>query len=467
MNATVNGQNLPHCNHGTLDGYTLVVTLKGNVRSDATNAMKSTSKIGQDKLALPMRTPSFLTQLFTASLMGVAIGLGLGSSKQASTENGSAIASVVPMEFLVLAGGGAPYYNEIALEKNVRYFQRTLKSLGIDFSSTQQYFANGNSGEATVRYINLVGQEQFKPPEIENLDGPATMENAQKWFETLADKPAPCPSFLYFTGHGAYNDENPDNNAMILWEEKLVSVQQLAGWLDQLPPDQPFVTMMAQCFSGSFANLIYEQGSPDNPVALQTRCGFFATVAERPSVGCTPAVNEADYRDYSSSFFAGLSGVDRTGKPVASADYDTDGKVSYAEAHAFAKVDEETTDWPVSTVEVWLQKQASEDDLTEIFAQPISNWLAQASPQRQYVIRELSEKLNLDLEQSYTDQMPPLNFESVTGAYWIRLGMELTNIAMIQQIRQTGNAETKAILDKLTNCENGSFPETDVTNISS
>lgn len=412
-----------------------------------------------------MRISPFLPQLLTTSLMGVIIGLGLGWRQQASTENSPVIAQpvAVPMEFLVLAGGGAPYYNEIALEKNVRYFQRTLGALGIDLSSARQYFANGNNGDATVRYINLVGQEQFKPPEIEHLDGPATVSNAQTWFERLANKSSPCPAFFYFTGHGAYNDKNPDDNAMILWEEKLVSVQQLSVWLDQLPVDQPFVTMMAQCFSGSFANLIYEQGNPDNPVALQTRCGFFATVAERPSVGCTPAVNEADYRDYSSSFFAGLSGIDRTGKAVASADYDANGTISYAEAHAFAKVDEETTDWPVSTVEVWLQEQASEDKITEIFAQPMIAWVDQAAPQRQYVIRGLSEKLNIDLDQPYDDQMPPVDFESVTGAYWVRLGMELINIAVMQDIRQGSDSEAQTVLERLITCENGSFARAQTT----
>ena len=406
-----------------------------------------------------MRTPPFLPQLLTASLMGVAIGLGLGWSRQASTDNQPVAAqtTTVPMEFLVLAGGGAPHYNEIALEKNVRYFQRTLASLGINLASTRQYFANGNDGQPTVRYINLVGQEQFKPPEIDKLDGAATVDNAQTWFEDLANKSSSCPAFFYFTGHGFYNRENPDNNAMILWEEKLVSVQQLGGWLDQLPPDQPFVAMMAQCFSGSFANLIYEQGNPANPVALQSRCGFFATVAERPSVGCTPAVNEADYRDYSSSFFAGLSGVDRTGKPVESADYDGDGTVAYAEAHAFAKVDKETTDWPVSTLEVWLQRQASEDKIAEIFAQPMDGFLNQAEPHRQYVMRALSEKLSLDLTQSYSSQMPPVDFESVTGAYWVRLGMELINISMMQQIQQSDQDDLKLVLEQITNCESSSI----------
>ena len=135
-----------------------------------------------------------------------------------------------------------------------------------------------------------------------------------------------------------------------------------------MPRQTPVVAMMAHCFSGSFANFIYEGGDPKRRVALQTRCGFFATVSTLPSVGCTPEVNEADYRDYSSSFFAGLSGRDpplgaalryRTGKTVASSDYNKDGRVSYAEAHAFAKVDEKSIDLPISTSEAWLQSKAS------------------------------------------------------------------------------------------------------------
>ena len=409
-----------------------------------------------------MRISTFLTALLTTGLMGavgVVISLGLGWDKPPE-EVATAVPTpaTVPMDFLVLAGGGAPSYNEIALEKNVRYFQRTLGTLGIGLGSVRQYFANGNNGDATVRFINFLGREQFKPPEIDSLNGPATVDNAQAWFEGLANKSSPCPAFFYFTGHGAYNRKDPDNNSIILWEEQFVSVQKLTGWLDQLPADRPFVAMMAQCFSGSFANLIYEQGNPENPVALQTRCGFFATVAKRPSVGCTPAVNEADYRDYSSSFFAGLSGIDRTGKAVDSADYNADGTVSYAEAHAFAKVDKETTDWPVSTVEVWLQKQANKNRIVEIFSQPMDHLLNQSEPQRQHVVRSLSAQLSLDLNRSYASQMPPLDFDTVTGAYWVRLGMELINIAMIQQIQQSDQAAQKLILEKIANCENGSLP---------
>ncbi len=369
----------------------------------------------------------------------------------------------LPTQFLVVAGGGAPSYNEIALEKNVRYFQRTLRYMGFDPAIATTFFANGNDGEATVRYLNPLGQERFKVPAIDNLTGAATAVNVQNWLQTYPQTTAGdrgCPTFLYFTGHGALNDPNPDNNALILWEEKLLSVQQLATQLDAWPADIPFVTMMAQCYSGSFANLVYEGGDPANPVALQTRCGFFATVKTRPSVGCTPLVNEADYKDYSSSFFAGLSGRDRVGNPVASADYDADGEVSFAEAHAFAKVDEVTADWPISTSEAWLQEQASQARVATIRRTPMTVWLEQARPEQQYVIQSLAAKLGYDLTSAFATVSPPKargrgEPQAVLTAYYKRLEMQLVTVGMEHVIREAGEAEAIATLDKLLACEAG------------
>ncbi len=360
--------------------------------------------------------------------------------------------------FAAVAGGGAPSYNEIALEKNVLYFQRSLAKMGFDPILTNLFFANGNDGQATVRYLNQREQEQFKPPDIPNLTGAANYGNTQGWFESLAKTDKPCPAFFYFSGHGALNPENKNNNWLVMWEEAFVSVQDMAGWLEAIPPGQPFVTMMAQCYSGSFANLIYEKGDPDQPVALQSRCGFFATVASRPSVGCTPAVNEADYEDYSSSFFAGLTGRDRIGHPVASADYDQSGKVSYAEAHAFAKVDEETTDWPISTSEAWLQKQVSTTEVEGILAQPIQDWQAIARPEQQHVISAISEKLDFDTRLSYAEnQVTVLKADTVEEAYHMRLKMELTNVGAEALIRDGQSPEPIAILEQLTACEAGSW----------
>ncbi|MEM6449087.1 MAG: Caspase domain-containing protein [Cyanobacteria bacterium P01_D01_bin.105] len=365
--------------------------------------------------------------------------------------------------FAAVAGGGAPSYNEIALEKNVLYFQRSLTALGFDPRLTNLFFANGNDGQATVRYLDEQNEQRFKAPDIPNLTGAANYGNTQAWFKAIAQTDKPCPAFFYFSGHGTYNPDNEDNNALMLWEETPISVREFTSWLDPLPEEQPFVTMMAQCYSGSFANLIYENGDPDQPVALQTRCGFFATVASRPSVGCTPAVNEADYKDYSSSFFAGLTGRDRTGNPVASADYNQDGQVSYAEAHAFAKVDEETTDWPISTSEAWLQRQLSPAEINSILSQPIAQWWALARAEQRYVITALAQKLNLDPKLSYVHGIQSVTFpasNTVEEAYHIRLQMELANVAAEAQIRESQDAAAIAILEKIIGCEAGSLSST-------
>ncbi|MEL7050866.1 MAG: Caspase domain-containing protein [Cyanobacteria bacterium J06588_5] len=388
---------------------------------------------------------------------------GIGKSKAATATRNVELtdfelSSEVDTHFGVIAGGGAPSYNEIALEKNVLYFQRSLTELGLSPELATLFFASGNPLEPTVRYLDNDGQEQFKAAEIPNLDGGATLTNTYSWFHSLAEAQKACPAFLYVTGHGAYNPEDEDNNWIILWEEAFVSVQELTKLLEPLPEDQPFVTMMAQCYSGSFANMIYENGDPTQPVALQTRCGFFATVASRPSVGCTPAVNEADYKDYSSSFFAGLTGRDRVGNTAPSADYDQDGQVSYAEAHAFAKVDEKTTDWPISTVEAWLQRQVADREIAEILALPIEDLKAIARPEQQYVIASLADITEFDASQSYTanqqrSRRPAEN--TVAEAYWVRLEMELINVGAEATVRETRSPDQIAILDKIIDCESG------------
>ncbi|MEQ9001714.1 MAG: Caspase domain-containing protein [Coleofasciculus sp. B1-GNL1-01] len=364
-------------------------------------------------------------------------------------------------DFLVFGGGSAPCNNEIALEKNILYFQRTLRQLGHNPASASIFFANGNNNQTTIRYLDEQGLEQYKAPKIPHLDGAASFTNLQNWMEQSATQETNPSIFFYFTGHGGFNPEDPDNNRLSLWHRQSLSVQELASMLDTLPPQTSFVAMMAQCYSGSFANFIYEAGDPNNPIALQSRCGFFATVRELPSVGCTPEVNEADYRDYSSSFFAGLSGVDRTGKAVPSADYNQDGKVSYAEAHAFAKVDDKSLDRPVSTSEVWLETFASQPEIKEVFGRPLVQLLKMARPERRYVVESWVKTFEFNLEKSFIENVGQLReteeFDTLQNTYLTRLSRELIYIAMEEKIRRFQNQETIAILERLLECEGGSW----------
>jgi len=382
-------------------------------------------------------------------------------TSKAPVTSGEPCQETTSTRFLVVGGGGAPSYNEIALEKNVLYFQRTLQAMGFEPATAPIYFANGTDGRATIRYWDEQGQNQFKVPEIPHLLGASTFSNVRAWAEEQVAGGSDRPVFFYFTGHGLRNEQNLNNNYIALWNNQQVSVQQLARVFDTLPPETPVVSMMAQCYSGSFANLMYQGGEPYRGLAAQNRCGFFATIRTLPSVGCTPEVNEADYEDYSSSFFAGLSGISRTGERVPSADYDRDGRVAYREAHAFAKVDEEATDLPVSTSEVWLQEQAAIATQNEILDQPIQVVLATARPEQRYVVESLARPFSFDFNNSYVTNQQAVQSTQALGdvplTYLERIRMELINIGMESRIRASGDAGAIATLDRLLGCENGSW----------
>ena len=61
---------------------------------------------------------------------------------------------------------------------------------------------------------------------------------------------------------------------------------------------------MVQCYSGAFGNLLFQGGDPAAEAVDHDIAGFFATVKEKMAAGCTPAVDERDYKDFSSYFFA-------------------------------------------------------------------------------------------------------------------------------------------------------------------
>ena len=50
---------------------------------------------------------------------------------------------------------------------------------------------------------------------------------------------------------------------------------------------------MVQCFSGGFANVIFEGGDPEKGLAAHSRAGFFATVNNRLAAGCTALVKSS------------------------------------------------------------------------------------------------------------------------------------------------------------------------------
>ncbi len=107
---------------------------------------------------------------------------------------------------------------------------------------------------------------------------------------------------IYVTDHGKKNEANLDNNTIVLWGESL-SVKEFGMMLDRLPAGIRIVSLMSQCFSGSFANLMYDlRGEPSGDV-----CGYYSSAADRPAYGCYPENRGKDNVGHSFRFFEGIN----------------------------------------------------------------------------------------------------------------------------------------------------------------
>jgi thiol-disulfide isomerase/thioredoxin len=117
---------------------------------------------------------------------------------------------------------------------------------------------------------------------------PATRAVIGEWFDGPGKRlQAGDVLFLYVTDHGTINADDLDDNHITLWgKTERLSVRQLREMLEKLHPDVRVVTVMSQCFSGSFANLMDAHAGGAAPTG--NVCGYFASTADRPAYGCYP-----------------------------------------------------------------------------------------------------------------------------------------------------------------------------------
>ncbi len=169
----------------------------------------------------------------------------------------------------------------------------------------------------------------------------------------------PAPLLLYFAGHGTQDEKDETDTHYDLWNGDELNVRDLAAELSRLPRQMPVVLVMAQCFSGAFADVLFRGGDPKAGLAEGNVVGFFSAQKDREAAGCSYATERADYQDFSSYFFGALCGQDRFGDKVTGADYDGDGTVSLHEAFCYALIHDRSADTPVCTSDVFLRSRAS------------------------------------------------------------------------------------------------------------
>lgn len=322
-----------------------------------------------------------------------------------------------PLRCVIFGGGPSPQYNQVAIESNVRYVYGLLPTQvsstilfadGLADTATVQFLATKTEAQKSLRSLFGDGPRpakgapflQYRNSDIPRRDGSTTPDTVTGVFDKLAGEREANPLLLYFTGHGSPGrgpgdaDHNPyDNNHYDLWGNTPLTTVALAKHLEKLPEKRPVTMVMVQCFSGAFGNLLFAGGDPKGELIKRPFCGFFATVKEREAAGCTPEVEEEEYHDFTSYFFAALTGKDRLGRKSVQPDYNKDGKVGMDEAFAWTQINEESIDVPVVTSDVFLRRfvpMAKDEDITEVSWADVQKF---ASPAQRAALEGLSEKL--------------------------------------------------------------------------
>jgi hypothetical protein len=329
---------------------------------------------------------------------------------------------------LAFGGGPTPDYNQISLEKNIQFLQHVLQDLHLSTIPHDIFFADGGSPYHIVKYLappdpsqdlaaeiadlaaNANIDERYEPVSLKNLAGPSTHDALTHWFSTTGKSLHTGDHLIfYFTGHGGDGGGESQrgatfhNTTMEMWDSPPVTVRQFAAELDKLDPAVDVTLIMVQCHAGGFANLLYTDADPKKGLAKSPRCGFFATTAPRLAAGCTPEMNEDDYQDFSTHFFAALSGHTRTGKPVEKPDYDHKGFTSFTDAFTYALLNDDTIDIPLTTSDQLLRDFShfrTREETTDLMENNsvYSDILAASTPAQRAALDGLSQKLNLASE---------------------------------------------------------------------
>ncbi len=300
---------------------------------------------------------------------------------------------------LVLGGGYSPSGNQISLESNVMYFRKIRQKIGLGRASMHTYFADGKDSGRDLQFydpdfsipkVNLVFAELFgKTKGIANQyrsnqlspDGSASLPNLEKWFSQRKKSDLKQKNLIYFTGHGGKGDsKNPHNTTAYLWSNSRLKVTEFVKKLDELPLSQSTILVMVQCYSGGFANIVFQNGDPKKEISKHSRAGFFSTVQSRVAAGCTPDIREENYQEYSTSFWEALSGQSRIGASIVRPDYNSDGATSLLEAHSYVSINSNTIDIPIKTSDVLLRKYLPDEFKKKTNGKKVSNLIEKYLP---------------------------------------------------------------------------------------
>jgi len=267
----------------------------------------------------------------------------------------------------LIGGGDTLEHSQVQIESNVGWLQTIFREREIE---TRTYFGSGDGEESDVAYLAptelaaagtvLLPHEpriRYRRHELPDVAGstrkPELTEALRRDLGSLAPGD---DALVIFNGHGGIDHADTRNNYLKLWDEGRMTVSDLESLLDAAPNGTPVRFVMAQCYSGAFARLIYDD--PHDASGFRSnRCGFMSEAADRLAEGCSLSLEESEFRDYTTYFFAALAGRTRSDEPIEAqaVDRDRDGLVSFRESHFYALLNAHSADLSRSTSEQYLE----------------------------------------------------------------------------------------------------------------
>jgi hypothetical protein len=270
----------------------------------------------------------------------------------------TALGAAPSPELIIIGGGWGAEGTQASIEAHVDRLARALAS-----RHPKILFAAGNP---KVRSVQIPSKDRDETSEIlglvfdrrDNID--VGYRIAQTGFDGAASKAGVLGALdqtkasrggtiLFGIGHGAAETDD-ERAALELWgPDDRLRVDELARHLDQGSRAAPLALVLGHCHSGAFIDAAHVGGDPKARLAQPARCIFAAVPRERQAAGCT-----ADADDPEAKAYMALIGEAFT--KTKDADFDQNGRVSIAEAHAYARIHDDTVDTPLSTSESFLKK---------------------------------------------------------------------------------------------------------------
>lgn len=307
----------------------------------------------------------------------------------------------------VLIGGGYDLQSSQAqIEKNVQWAQDSLDSLGVP---AIVYFTDGEDTANDVHYIatddeynspfeavsrvygeHIADRIRHRNHSLQNVKGST---NAAELTENLGQllSESDQDTLLIFNGHGSPSHDAPHQVGIKLWGDTSIKADEFQQILKKAT--QPVRYVFTQCYSGGFNSVIFENPAEGLELSDQPICGFTSESPYRTSEGCSASVDTSNYRDYTTYFFAALSGYDRNGEILPrETDMDDDGVISLHDAHMYSVETAVSTDIAHSSSDFYLDR----------WEPWYLKWLParRALPNNQYakVFRSLASKHNMSLQ---------------------------------------------------------------------